>query len=238
MYTYEQRMDAVKLYIKYGKRAAAVIRTLGYPNRHMLVKWYQEFESTGDLHQYKVRSSNSKYSEQMKQAALQYYADHGRSIVVTIEALGYPSKSTLKEWLNKAYPDREKYCVSGGAMVEYPQEKKEQAVIDLCARNGAAKDVAEAHGVSRVTLYEWKKQLLGTGGSTAMPKRKTSSPNAKVLTREDLLDQLSVLKQEVASQQMERDELQREVYRLQMERDILEVASAVIKKDVTVKRPQ
>ena len=55
MYTYEQRMNAVKLYIKYGKRAAAVTRTSGYPNRHMLVKWYQEIEATGDLHKRLVR---------------------------------------------------------------------------------------------------------------------------------------------------------------------------------------
>lgn len=39
MYTYEQRMAAVKLYIQYYHKAAAVIRELGYPNRHMLVKW-------------------------------------------------------------------------------------------------------------------------------------------------------------------------------------------------------
>lgn len=39
MYTYEQRIMAVKLYQKYGRRVAPVIRELGFPNRHMLVKW-------------------------------------------------------------------------------------------------------------------------------------------------------------------------------------------------------
>ena len=82
--------------------------------------------------------------------------------------LGYPGKTTFKRWLNEAFPDRKKYCVSGGAMVEFPQEKKEQAVIDLCARVGSAKEVAEAHGVSRITLYEWKKQLLGGGKNAAI----------------------------------------------------------------------
>lgn len=32
MYTYEQRMVTANLYIKYGQRAAPVIRELGYPN--------------------------------------------------------------------------------------------------------------------------------------------------------------------------------------------------------------
>lgn len=49
MYTYEQRMAAVKLYIQYYRKAA-VIRELGYPNRHMLVKWFKKYVSTGDLH--------------------------------------------------------------------------------------------------------------------------------------------------------------------------------------------
>lgn len=36
MYTYEQRITAVKLYIKYCQKIAPVIRELGYPNRHVL----------------------------------------------------------------------------------------------------------------------------------------------------------------------------------------------------------
>ena len=34
--------------------------------------------------------------------------------------------------------------------------EKEQAVIDLRARNGSAAEVAQCHGVSRVALYKWK----------------------------------------------------------------------------------
>ena len=55
MYTYEQRIMAVKLYQKYGRRVAPVIRKLGFPDRHMLVKWVKEYESTGDLHNFSKR---------------------------------------------------------------------------------------------------------------------------------------------------------------------------------------
>ena len=41
MYSYEERKKAVDLYIKYGKKATAVITELGYPNRHSLVQWYK-----------------------------------------------------------------------------------------------------------------------------------------------------------------------------------------------------
>lgn len=36
MYSYEERIRAVKLYIKYGKSAAAVVGELGYPLRKNL----------------------------------------------------------------------------------------------------------------------------------------------------------------------------------------------------------
>lgn len=37
MYSKEEREKAIKLYIKYGKCAADVIRKLGYPDRKTLV---------------------------------------------------------------------------------------------------------------------------------------------------------------------------------------------------------
>lgn len=229
MYTYEQRIMAVKLYQKYGRRVAPVIRKLGFPDRHMLVKWVKEYESTGDLHNFSKREP--KFSESEKKRALQYYQEHGESIIVTIKALGYPSKSTFKRWLNEAFPNRKKYCVSGGAMVKFPQEKKEQAVIDLCARAGSAKEVADAHGVNPVTLYEWKKQLLGGGKSTAMP-RNTSHTKEKneSKTKDALCSELTSLRQEVAEQEQLLQELKRDVYRLQLERDILEKAGEILKK--------
>lgn len=49
MYSYEQRIKAVELYIKYGLRAAAVIRELGYPNRHSLIVWYKEYLDNGGI---------------------------------------------------------------------------------------------------------------------------------------------------------------------------------------------
>ena len=70
MYTYEQRILAVNLYQKYGRRVAPVIRELGFPDRHMLVKWVKEYESTGDLHNCSKREP--KFSESEKKSALQY----------------------------------------------------------------------------------------------------------------------------------------------------------------------
>ena len=211
MYTYEQRMTVVKLYIKYFHRASAVIRELGYPNRHVLVNWYKEYEATGDLHRTSQQGKHQKFTEDQKRIALEFYQEHGRSFTLTVRALGYPGMTTLKVWVNEAFPNRKKYCISGGAMVKFPQEKKEQAVIDLCARAGSAKEVADAHGVNPVTLYEWKKQLLGGGKSTAMP-RNTSHTKEKneFKTKDALCSELTSLRQEVAEQEQLLQELKRD----------------------------
>ena len=44
MYSYEERIRAVKLYIKFGNRLGATIRQLGYPTKYLLIDWYREYE--------------------------------------------------------------------------------------------------------------------------------------------------------------------------------------------------
>ena len=49
MYSYEDRVRAVRLYIKLGKRVGLTIRQLGYPTENALKSWYREYEERGDL---------------------------------------------------------------------------------------------------------------------------------------------------------------------------------------------
>ena len=77
MYSLEDRIKAVKLYIKYGKSAAAVIRELGYPNRHSLASWYKEYVNTnGNLPAKHERKG--KFTKEQIDYALNFYLTHGR----------------------------------------------------------------------------------------------------------------------------------------------------------------
>lgn len=71
MYSYEERMRAMRLYIKYGQRPAVTIRELGYPSRGMLRSWYREFRESGDLHH--VYRRRPRYSNEQKMRAVEYY---------------------------------------------------------------------------------------------------------------------------------------------------------------------
>lgn len=42
IHIYEERMRALELYIKLGKRVRATIRELGYPTKNTLMGWYRE----------------------------------------------------------------------------------------------------------------------------------------------------------------------------------------------------
>jgi len=72
MYSYEDRIRAVRLFIKLGKRTGATIRQLGYPTKNALKGWHRQYEQGRDL-QVGYRRSWQKYSDEQKQAAVEHY---------------------------------------------------------------------------------------------------------------------------------------------------------------------
>ncbi len=66
MFSYEDRIRAVKLYIKLGKRLGVTIRQLGYPTKNSLIGWYREYEQGLDL-QVGYTRSKFKYSAEQQQ---------------------------------------------------------------------------------------------------------------------------------------------------------------------------
>jgi putative transposase len=49
MYSHEERIRAVKLYIKLGGRLGATFRKLCYPTKNSLMSWYRQYEREQDL---------------------------------------------------------------------------------------------------------------------------------------------------------------------------------------------
>ena len=49
MYSYEDRIRAIELYIKLGKRVRPTIRQLSYPAKNALEGWYAEYQQRLDL---------------------------------------------------------------------------------------------------------------------------------------------------------------------------------------------
>ncbi len=50
MYSYEDRIRAVRLFIKVGKRTKATVRQLDYSPKNALKSWHREYERYHELH--------------------------------------------------------------------------------------------------------------------------------------------------------------------------------------------
>ena len=214
MFTYEEKIKAVELYLK-SESWTFTIRTLGYPSIGALRQWVKEYLSFGDIK--KIHKRKPKYCEEQIQYAVDYYINHGRNISKTVRDLGYPNRDYLKKWLIDRVPDFKYTCRSGKTMVNLSEKDKFNAVTELCLKEETAQTVAEKYGVERMTLYNWKHQLLGDKEVEPLSKPK------KITTIE--------LQNEIKDLNIQAEELRRQVYQLQLEKDVLEKAAEIIKKD-------
>ena len=216
MYSYEDRIRAVKLYIRLGKRLSMTVRQLGYPTTKALERWYRMYEQSHDLPAGRI-CLKPKYSDEQKEAATDHYLSHGRCLAATVKALGYPVDVTLAAWLDERHPARKARTVGKATGVRHARELKQKAVIDLCTRQDSGQAVAQKIGVSRPTLYNWKNQLLGreVPASMKIPKNPSQAPD-----REELERQV--------------ESLRRDIRQLQLQHDILKKANELLKKDLGV----
>lgn len=104
MYSLEQRKLAVETLIKFDHSYADTIAELGYPNRHSLYNWWKDYQEYGEVRPGKpIRQP--KFTPEMKQAAVEHYLEHGKSLARTMRALGYPkSKEYLASWIDELAP--------------------------------------------------------------------------------------------------------------------------------------
>lgn len=235
MYSYEERLRAVKLYIKYDHSLSAVIRELGYPSHQALLQWYREYITRGDLHAKCVRRRRRcKYTMEQRGAAVAYYQEHGQNLARTVKKLGYPSRATLFNWLKEDIGRSTHPCHSGSPVVKLQQDQKEQAVIDLCIRESSAEKIASKHGVSRASLYKWKDELLGREREPKMSEPFVIQSDDAEQSTESLRSEVARLEEKIAKLQQEAAKYEQEAFRARLQRDIYEKASELIKKEAGI----
>ena len=71
MYSYEDRIRAVKLFKKLGKRTGATVRQLGYSAKNALKSWHRKFEQDQELATGYVRLKQ-KYSDEQKRVTVEH----------------------------------------------------------------------------------------------------------------------------------------------------------------------
>jgi len=206
MYSREERMRAIRLYIKCNKSASDAIRELGYPDRKTLRVWYRNYlneQKTGVSHDKYIRIP--KYTKEQKETAVRYYFEHGCCYSKTVRILGYPNRETLRQWCCEIAPDK---CKKRIGSIRYAPEQKKEDRIASCQGESNIKCIAHGQRVNESNL-----SIL---------------PNKEAIADMCTEDERTKDKDELLS---EIKTLQKQIQRLKLERDVLAKAAEIIKKD-------
>lgn len=161
MFSTEQRRIAIETFIRFDHSYADTIAELGYPTRHSLRAWYKDYLEHGEVRPPK-RQREPKFTLEMRQAAVDYYLAHGKSLAGTMRRMGYPaSREYLCGWIDELAPGQRRYRGPSPKAGPVPLAEKIQAVAEPGSRCGTAAEVAEKHGVPRTAPYVWRRETMG-----------------------------------------------------------------------------
>ena len=186
-----------------------------------MIKWAKECEEAAKK---RPKRTHRIYTEEEKQHAVELYFENDCNIKKTVRELGYGSATGLLGWLRKATPDKVSKPVPRGWKINYPEDVKQEAVLELCQNESFSRDIAEKYGISRATLYEWKTQYIGKG-YCILKHEKTDS-------REQYIDEINRLKNEKALVELELKKAKEELYRAHLEKEVYEKAAEILKKEM------
>lgn len=219
MFSTEQRRIAIETFIRFDHSYADTIAELGYPTRHSPRAWYKDYLEHGEVRPPK-RQREPKFTLEMRQAAVDYYLAHGKSLARTMRRMGYPaSREYLCGWIDELAPGQRKYRGPSPKAGPVPLAEKIQAVAELESRSGTAAEVAEKHGVSRTAPYVWRREMMGDNGGEPETK---GEPVSKEF--DDLPDDIEVLQDMPRAAKMQ-------LRKVQLELDVRQATLEIVKKD-------
>ena len=219
MFSTEQRRISIETFIRFDHSHADTIAELGYPTRHSLRAWHKDYLEHGEVRPPK-RRREPKFTLEMRQAAVDYYLAHGKSLAGTMRRMGCPaSRECLCGWIDELAPGQRKYRGPSPKAGPVPLAEKMQAVAEPGSRSGTAVEVAEKHGVPRTAPYAWRREM--TGDNVGEPETR-GEPVGKEF--DDPPDDIEVLQDMLREAKMQ-------LRKVQLGPDVRQATPEMVKKD-------
>ena len=214
MYSNNEKQRAIELFYNNHRSWSSVVRELGYPSLGALKCWIKDYEENNkSIFGDKPRTRKPKYSSDQRIQAVDHYFEHGQFITKTVKTLGYPSRQLLREWLlEDPRCDKDLRNRTFVAKKQNSDEIKDGAVEALYKRSKSAEQIADDIGVSRQTLYNWKRNRLGKN----FPAKNNDT---------------SELRLQSLSENQDVAKLQAKIVELELQNDILMQVNTLLKKE-------
>ena len=196
MYSYEDRIRAVELYIKLAN--ASDPPSVSWENS--LKGWYNEYQQKLDLPA-AMRAGSPSFRRSKKAAAIEHYLTEDRCIAATMKALGYPGRGTLTAWVREAAPEARRAVVGSVGRRRYSGKLMQAGVMELCTREESARAVADNWRVP-ANAVQLEEPLLGREVPASMKRTNPSPPSQE---RDELERQVESLRREVKQFRLEQD---------------------------------
>lgn len=212
MYPKEIRESAVTL-LRQGYSSRQVARFLGGPSSWTVERWRQELLTTGSLKNERVGSQ--KFTDEQKKSAVDHYLGNGKNLSRTVAALGFPSRALLAQWIDQLAPGERKKTRPHKETGSMSLERKAEALVTCyLPESGGVKHAAREMGIDPVTIYNWRKELLGGRARAAVREASEGYVGGDA---EQLRGEVEALKAEIR--------------RLRLEKAVWEGAADLVKKD-------
>ena len=219
MFSYEERMTAVNLYIASNYHLGTVMCELGYPSPVALRQWHKEYIETGTLKQ--VITHKPRFSQEEIKTAVDHYFQHGQSYTGTSRTLGYPNRNTLAQWVLVSGKRLSANCTKQTSVLKCSNKEQQEAVL-LWVSGVPDYKVAAQYGVCAATIYTWRKKFLGKDMAMERKRIKSNSRGPIATTtipiESPVIDvdesELEHLRASIAQIQTEKVQLKKEVANL------------------------
>ena len=204
--TSAEKIEVVKRHLYYGESSMHIAESLGVGETSVR-DWCRQYESMGP--EAFDKSSNKKYSLELKESAVRYYLDGMGSLSDTCKKYKIRSTKLLRSWIKRYNSHDLKASPGGKVKMTMPKGRKTtlqeriDIVTDHIESGMSYAETAEKYNVSYQQVYQWIQKYKANGIDGLVDRRGRSKPVEEMTEIERLQAENRILKAQLERKELE-----------------------------------